>query len=80
MAENTNTITINRTNPFEWGVIEGCEYKSIPTQRNATYNKPAQEVFTGNEVTSFFFNGQAPTPQIKHVCGIECPDGENCGG
>lgn len=80
MAENTDKITINKTNPFEWGVREECKFISIPTQRNATYNEPAKEVFTGSEVTSFYFNGQAPTPQIKHVCGIECPNAEGCAG
>lgn len=72
---------MNKTNPFDWGVIENREYKSIFTQKNATYNEPAQEAFTGNEVGSFFFNEQAPTPQIKTICGMECEkDGEeNCG-
>lgn len=70
----------NKKNPFEWGksIADKPEYISIPTQRNATYTEPAKEVFTGNAVTSFFGNGQAPTPQLMTVCGIECPDSEGC--
>ena len=56
---------MNKTNPFDWGVIENREYKSIFTQKNATYNEPAQETFTGNEVGSFFFNEQAPTHRLR---------------
>lgn len=67
-------IKINKSNPFEWGVIEECKYISQPTQRNATYTQPAEEKFTGNAFGSFYYNEQAPTPQIKNVCGIECPD------
>ena len=75
-----DSVKMNKINPFDWGVIENREYKSIFTQKNATYNEPAQEGFTGNEVGSFFFNQQAPTPQIKTICGIECveDDGEGC--
>ena len=73
-------IKINKSNPFEWGVREECKYISQPTQRNAKYNTPAQETFTGTAWGSFMYNEQAPSPQIKNVCGIDCPDSENCGG
>ena len=70
----------NKKNPFEWGksIADKPEYISIPTQRNATYTEPAKEVFTGNAVTSFFGNGQFPTPQLMTVCGIECPESDSC--
>ena len=70
--------TINKKNPFEWGIVDKQEFISIPTQRNAEYTEPAKETFTGTEVDSFFGNGQAPTPQIKNVCGIDCPDSNGC--
>ena len=76
-------MSYNKANPFEWGVYEPLtveknevaetEFKTIPTQRNAAYNTPAEETFTNTALDSFVENIEAPTPQIKHLCGIECP-------
>ena len=72
-------IEINKSNPFEWGVVEEKKYVSIPTQRNATYTKPMENDYTPNELNVFMYNEQAPTPPLAYVCGIECPEGDDSG-
>lgn len=66
-------IKFNPSNPFALGdEIEGV-FKSTLEQRNASYNDPAKEEFTNTPFDSFVENIEAPTPQIRRVCGIECP-------
>ena len=77
-------MAYNISNPFDWGNIDPIrvdkadvketEFKTIPSQRNATYNEVAEEEFTNNGFDSFVQNIEAPTPQLKKICGIECPE------
>lgn len=66
-------MSYNTSNPFALGESSEGVFKSIFEQRNASYNDPAEEKFTSNAFDSFVENIEAPTPQIKRVCGIECP-------
>lgn len=68
-----------RSNPFYWEPDRVAtvgdnkpEFVSVTDQRNASYTEPAQEVFETTQRNSFMENKDAPTPQIKEVCGIEC--------
>lgn len=77
-------MSYNTSNSFDWGSFDPntvakadaqeTEFKTIPTQRNATYTEVAEEEFTNTALDSFVENIEAPTPQLKHVCGIECPE------
>ena len=77
-------MAYNISNPFDWGNIDPIrvdkadvketEFKTIPSQRNATYSEVAEEEFTNNGFDSFVQNIEAPTPQLKKICGIECPE------
>lgn len=64
----------NIINPFTWGFREQRKCITIPTQRNATYTKPNEGNRVWSKVGAFFSQEMPPTPQLKNVCGIECPD------
>lgn len=66
-------MSYNQSNPFALGEFYEGKFKSTFEQRNASYNDPAEEEFTNSAFDSFMENIEAPTPQIKRVCGIECP-------
>lgn len=66
-------MSYNKSNPFNWGEESVGLFKSTWTLRNAKYNEPAEEKFTNTALDSFVENIEAPTPQIKRVCGVECP-------
>lgn len=63
--------------PFAWGFFYNNRYISSAEQRNAEYTEPLEGEFTGNTQWAYFSSEYPPTPQIKNICGIECPD---CGG
>lgn len=73
-----------RKHSFSWGNSEPLTiskdeakyfvYKTIPTQRNASYSDAAEETFINSIKDSFIENIEAPTPQIRKICGIECPN------
>lgn len=74
-------INYNKSNPFNWDEEPvrvskedsvNTKFKSIPSQKNATYTEPAEEQFTNTAFDSFVENIEAPTPQIRHICGLEC--------
>lgn len=67
-------MSYNTSNPFALGEFYEGVFKSTFEQRNASYNDPAEEEFTSTAFDSFVENIEAPTPQIKRVCGIECPN------
>ena len=54
-------------------LIKETIFNTIPTQRNASYADSAEEKFINNGFDSFVENIEAPTPQIRRICGIECP-------
>lgn len=66
-------MSYNKSNPFDWGEESVGKFNSTWELRNATYNNPAEEEFTNTALDSFVENIEAPTPQIKHICGVECP-------
>lgn len=66
-------MSYDKSNPFALGEFFEGQFKSTFEQRNASYNEPSEEKFTNSAFESFFGNIEAPTPQIKRVCGIECP-------
>lgn len=75
-------MAYNKTNPFDWGTEpktvskaegEKDKFNTIPTQRNASYTEVAEEQFTNTAFDSFVENIEAPTPQLRKICGIECP-------
>ncbi len=76
-------MSYNKSNPFAWDneplvvdkeVSDDFTFNTIPTQRNASYTEVAEETFTDTEKDTFFGNNDAPTPQLRKICGIECPD------
>lgn len=78
-------MSYNKSNPFDWDneplTVEKADSKetvfnTIPTQRNASYADSAEEEFINNGFDSFVENIEAPTPQIRRICGIECPKKE----
>ena len=69
-------IKMNKSNPFDWGVKEGKAFMSIPQQANAEYMELPKEVFQGNDVTSFYFNQQAGTTNLRHICSMTLPSTE----
>ena len=76
-------MSYNTSNPFDWGNFEPntvsketskeTEFKTTPSQRNASYTEVPESVFTNTALESFIENIDAPTPQLKKICGIECP-------
>lgn len=64
---------INKSNPFAYNFTEQRELLTIPVQRDATWTEPATEGFIGTQLESFL-GKEAPTPQIKSVCGINPPE------
>lgn len=71
MATNTNKHEI--PNPFAWGDEAVDVFKTTAVLRNASYTDAAEETFTNTALDSFVENIEAPTPQIRRICGIECP-------
>ena len=77
-------MAYNKSNPFDWGNTEPAtvtkeegekdKFNTIPTQRNASYTEVPEEQFTNTALDSFMENIEAPTPQLKKICGIECPN------
>lgn len=75
-------MSYNTSNPFDWGIIEPntvskedsaeTEFKTTPTLKDATYTEVAEETFTNTAFDSFVENIEAPTPQLRKVCGMEC--------
>lgn len=76
-------MSYNTSNPFDWGNYEPItvekedssksEFKTIPSQRNASYTEVPEETFVNTAFDSFVENIEAPTPQLRKICGIECP-------
>ncbi len=72
----------NKSNPFDWGhtephavskeIAKESEFKTIPTLKDATYTDVPEATFTNTALDSFVENIDAPTPQLRKVCGIEC--------
>ena len=71
---NELTFTHHKQNPFNWGIPEQRRLISIPEQRCAEWSKSAQGEFSGSERWAFFSQEMPPTPQMRHVCGIKCPN------
>ena len=59
---------------YEYDAPVEVKYISQATQRNAVYTTPAEGHPTYNAIEEFFTNGTATSPNIKYVCGIDCPD------
>ena len=57
---------MDSNNPFSvYGYNSQSELLTIPTQVKPDYSDAAKEVFTGDELTVYFNDRQAPTPPIK---------------
>ena len=73
MANETKEKVSVYPNPFGWGDETVEVFKTTAQLRNASYSDVAEEVFTNTAFDSFVENIEAPTPQIRRICGIECP-------
>lgn len=73
-------MSTSKSNPFNWDIREDSGFMSVADQRTTDYVDVADEVFTGNEGLSFYYNGQAPTPQLRAICGISAPEDSSSEG
>lgn len=61
--------------PFnDYGYDQRVFFKSIPTQRNAEYTKPRETVEQFRTVDTFFSHKYGVSPNIAHICAIDCPE------
>lgn len=61
--------------PFnDYGYDQRVFFKSIPAQRNAEYTQPRETVEQFKVDNCFFSQKYGVSPNIAHVCGIDCPE------
>lgn len=64
-------------NPFnDYGYDLRVFFKSIPEQRNAKYTQPRETVEQFKTIDTFFSQKYGVSPNIAHICGIDCPKTE----